>query len=375
MKNDHCKSGGLNADLCHPRRDELIRSASGITRIESRTNQFVTTGVLPLLLAGCGFCAGCRGGTQSVIDPAGPQSRRISFLWWLMLIVLSVVYVIVMITLFLAVRRGRQREQSATEPETEQRLTRRVAMAVGLTVVILFSLLLFDFTTGRAIYSVQSNDAIEIKVTGHQWWWDFEYIAAVPSQRVRTSNEIHIPVGRPVKLQMTSQDVIHSFWVPNLHGKTDLLPGHQTVTWLQADAPGVYRGQCAEYCGHQHANMALAVIAESPDQFNAWLENQRRPAPAPMNDEQQRGQQIFLTRSCVMCHQIRGTIAGGRTAPDLTHLASRHYIAAGTLLNNRGNLGGWIVDPQRIKPGNKMPPNQLSGEELNALLSYLEILK
>jgi cytochrome c oxidase subunit 2 len=322
---------------------------------------------------------GCAG-IQSALDPAGPQSERISHLWWLMFGGCSVVYLIVMGALAVALWRQRQRDLSpdghlVIDEGSERRMTKAVALALAATTVILFGFMISDYVTGRALTSLHSSDAVTIKVTGHQWWWDFEYDDPSPSQRVRTANEIHIPIGRPVQLQMTSGDVIHSLWVPNLYGKTDLLTGHQTVMWFQADRPGVYRGQCAEYCGHQHAHMAFVVVAEDAGRFNDWLEDQRRPAPSPAGVEQQRGQQVFLTRSCVMCHQIRGTDAGARVGPDLTHLAARRTIAAGTLRNNRANLGDWVTDPQRTKPGNRMPANELSGEDLNALLSYLESLK
>ncbi len=327
------------------------------------------------LLCACLFLSSSCAGVQSSLDPAGPQAQRISRLWWLMFWVCSVIFALVIGALAYALRRGRRREEPDAAPEVERRIAKIVAGALAVSAVILFAFLIADFSTGRALSSLQSPDALKIKVTGRQWWWDFEYEDQTPSRNARVANEIHIPTGRPVKFEMTSQDVIHSFWAPNLHGKTDLLTGYWTVTWLQADRPGAYRGQCAEYCGHQHAHMAFMVIAEPPDQFNAWLDNQRRPAPQPTTAEQQRGQQLFMTRACVMCHQIRGTDAAARTGPDLTHLATRRNIAAGTLPNNRGALGAWIVDSQRIKPGNKMPPNELSGEELNALLSYLESLK
>jgi cytochrome c oxidase subunit 2 len=173
----------------------------------------------------------------------------------------------------------------------------------------------------------------------------------------------------------TSNDVIHSFWAPNLHGKRDLIPGHLTTTWLQADRPGLFRGQCAEFCGHQHAHMSFVVIAEQPDEFYAWLDAQRMPAPQPAGPDEQHGQQVFLSSTCIMCHTVQGTRANGRVAPDLTHVASRRLIAAGALANTRDNLADWIVDSQRIKPGNKMPPHNLSPGDLQALLSYLESLK
>jgi cytochrome c oxidase subunit 2 len=170
-------------------------------------------------------------------------------------------------------------------------------------------------------------------------------------------------------------DVIHSFWVPNLHGKKDMIPGQVNTFWLQADRPGVFRGQCAEFCGFQHANMALYVVAEPEDQFARWQAQQRQPAPEPATDAQRKGRDVFMASSCVLCHAVAGTSAGGVTGPNLTHVASRLSLAAGTLPNTRGHLAGWIVDPQLQKPGNNMPPNLLSPHELQALLSYLETLR
>ena len=173
-------------------------------------------------------------------------------------------------------------------------------------------------------------------------------------------------------IELRSTDVIHSFWPPNLSAKRDLIPGYENSLWFRADTPGVYRGQCAEFCGHQHAKMALLVVAEPRDSFAHWLVQQRDTAPTPDRLRGARGQEVFLASSCVMCHAIARHAGGSRVGPDLTHLASRQTIAAGTLPNTRGNLAGWIVDPQRIKPGVKMPPNQLSPSDLHALLAYLE---
>jgi cytochrome c oxidase subunit 2 len=202
-----------------------------------------------------------------------------------------------------------------------------------------------------------------------------QYDNPVPSLRVTTANEIHIPVGRPVAFSLLSTDVVHSLWIPNLQGKIDLVPGRLNELWLRADTAGVYRGQCAEYCGLQHAKMALVVVADPPDQFERWLAANRAPAPAPVTPEQQRGKDIVERGPCAMCHNITGTSAGGRTAPDLTHLASRSTLAAGSIPNVHGYLAGWIADPQAIKPGNRMPPSGLSSEELQAVLAYLETLK
>jgi cytochrome c oxidase subunit 2 len=178
-----------------------------------------------------------------------------------------------------------------------------------------------------------------------------------------------------VVLILNADDVIHSFWVPNLAGKKDLVPGRTQTFWFQADTPGVYRGQCAEFCGYQHAKMGLLVIADPPAQYAAWASAAQSAPPPPTDPVAARGQQVFLTSSCAMCHAIQGTPAGSHAGPDLTHLASRQTIAAGALRNTRGSLAGWIVDPQRIKPGAHMPPNQLAPQDLEALLTYLQTLK
>ena len=201
------------------------------------------------------------------------------------------------------------------------------------------------------------------------------YLSDDPSQIVTTANEIHIPVGRPVMIRGTSHDVIHSFWVPNLHGKRDLIPSRITTEWIEADRPGRFRGQCAEFCGLQHAHMALWVIAESDDEFARWRERQLQPALPPSDPVKARGRDVFLNHACVFCHTIQGTTAAGQIGPDLTHLASRSTIAAGTLPNTKGNLGGWIVDPQNIKPGNHMATVDLKPEDLQPLLDYLGSLQ
>lgn len=250
-----------------------------------------------------------------------------------------------------------------------------VVVATGLTIAVLFGFLIFDISVGRAITSNPGKDAIQIRVTGHQWWWEVQYRDSLPQNWVTTANEIHVPVGHPVVFELRSADVIHSFWPPNLSAKRDQIPGDENSLWFQADSAGMFRGLCAEFCGHQHAKMDFLVVAESPNSFASWLARQRDTALTPTDSASLRGQQVFLGSSCVMCHAIAGTPAGSRIGPDLTHLASRLTIAAGTLANNRSNLTGWIVDPQVIKPGVRMPPSQLSGPDLLALVTYLESLK
>ena len=308
---------------------------------------------------------------QSALHPAGPGAASITQLWWVMFWTCTAVYVLVMGALVLAVRRRRLGHAAPAE----RTLLRAVVGASAATVAILFGLLFASVVTGRAIGSLGSAEGLVIEITGNQWWWDVEYHNPNPSLRVRTANELHLPVGRQVRIQLKSNDVIHSFWVPNLQGKMDLIPGRQTVLWLQADTAGVYRGQCAEYCGAQHAHMAFGVIAESPEAFERWLQGQRQTAPPPATPEQQHGLEVVERGPCALCHTVRGTAAGGRTAPDLTHLATRSTIAAGTAPNTRGYLAGWIADPQHLKPGAKMPATGLSAEELQAVLAYVETLK
>jgi cytochrome c oxidase subunit 2 len=331
-----------------------------------------------LLLSGCA-------GVQSVLDPAGPQAGRIGGHWWLMLYTLSAVFLVVMAVLLVAAFRPRGASRGETErapdakPDArgERRMSRVVVVGVVATVVILFVLLVSSFLTGRGLYAIASagESALTVKVTGYQWWWKVEYDNQTAGYVVTTANEIHLPAGRPVLVKLRSNDVIHSFWVPNLHGKTDLIPGHETTTWLRADRAGTFRGQCAEFCGYQHAHMALTVVVESPEQFKAWYDDQLKPAAEPSTPGQARGREVFMASPCIMCHRIQGTDAGGAVGPDLTHLASRPTIAAGTLENTRGHLAGWVADSQKIKPGNRMPPNVLEPADLQALLDYLQSLK
>ena len=333
-----------------------------------------SSGVRWLSLIAAASALGC-GGNESAFDPAGPQAGRINALWWYMFGVSAAVWVLVVAALMYAAWRGRRREVPDKSDETNQRLRRPVSIAAGVTAVILIGTLVYDIFTGDALASLPRDEALRIKITGHQWWWEAEYMDPVSGRQVTTANEIHIPVGEPVQIIGSSADVIHSVWLPNLAGKKDLIPGHATAMWLQADRPGIYRGQCAEFCGHQHAKMALLVMAEPRSQFNTWYETQLLPAAPPADSLSKMGETVFMSRGCPVCHTVGGTPALGHVGPPLTHSASNYTIAAGTLKNTPGNLAGWVVDPQGIKPGAKMPPNDLSGSELQALLSYLGSLK
>jgi cytochrome c oxidase subunit 2 len=311
---------------------------------------------------------------QSMLHAAGPQAGAIEWLWWMFVAVCSAVFVVVLLaTAMAAFRPGRQVPRA--DAASDSRAARAVGIATAVSAVLLFVLLSSSIVTGRRVQSLNNPAHVEVRITGQQWWWAVDYPSSTPALNVRTANEIHIPVGRPVLVKLSSTDVIHSFWVPQLHGKKDLIPGHDNTIWIQADRPGVYRGQCAEFCGHQHAHMAFYVVAQSPDDYARWIDGQRQPAREPSDDAGRRGQEIFLSSSCVMCHTIRGTQAGSRLGPDLTHVASRLSLAAGTLPNTTGHLAGWIADSQGIKPGNRMPTIAVPAEDLQALVAYLRQLE
>jgi cytochrome c oxidase subunit 2 len=303
----------------------------------------------------------------------------IADLWWWMAGVGGAIWILVGIVAVYAafVHRGRPGTDGVMHitKAAHQRVERTIQLAVAVTILVLVGFLVADFAVGHAMAKHPTDRALTIKVIGRQWWWEFNYEHPDPSQRVVTANEVHVPIGRPVQFVLEGRDVIHSFWAPTLDGKRDLVPGYETSLWIQADTPGVYRGFCAEFCGHQHAKMRFLVIADSGPSFERWYAAQQKPAPEPTDSVLTAGRQAFLSGQCSLCHTIAGTPANGKTAPDLTHLASRRTIAAGTLPNSRGNLAGWIVDPQGIKPGTKMPSNQLSPGDLQALLAYLGTLK
>jgi cytochrome c oxidase subunit II len=319
-------------------------------------------------------------GNQTALNPVGPGAAHIEFEFSLIFWITTAVYCIVLLVLVIAVARKRHSfeampEPLTTTPESDRIARRSVGAAIIATVILLFIMLVGSFETSRALGSMNPENALTIDVYGHQWWWEVEYPNNEAYKTVVTANEIHLPVGVPIRIHGTSRDVIHSFWAPNVQGKRDLMPGYDTEIMMQIDQPGSWRGQCAEYCGEQHAHMSFYMVAESKEQFAKWLNDQAQSSVSPSTPQTARGQQVFLTHACVLCHTIRGTPAGSRVGPDLTHVASRSTIAAGELPNTIGNLGGWILNAQGVKPGCRMPPNQLSGSELQDLLAYLETLK
>ena len=329
---------------------------------------------------------------QSALDPAGPAAERIAGLWDFALGTSSVVYVVVVAALlFAAFHRSRPAAVPLVDlaPARERRLAFLVAAATAASVLVLVVFFAADLGVLRAITPGRMHEhstvtraaqeapagALRLKVTGYQWWWRIEYLDPTPSRRVVTANELVVPVGRPVAIELASGDVIHSFWVPNLNGKRDLVPGRTTRLTIEASEPGVYRGQCAEFCGHQHAKMALQVIALPPGEFDRWYEESLQPAAMPTDSLRLSGMNVFLGKPCAMCHNINGLPASGQVGPDLTRLASRRTLAAGALPNTKGHLAGWLLNPQAIKPGTRMPPTGLSPGELESLLAFLEGLR
>lgn len=327
---------------------------------------------LVLLLLG-----GCRG-VQTALDPAGAEAGSIFSLWTLMLWVCGFMYLLVLGFLGWAIWRSRRPLGLAAAPVTEAHdggMERALAGWAGLIVVGLTVLVAASFLVDRSLASTPAGPPLKIKVTGYQWWWRVEYQDGPVDRWFETANELHLPRGRSAEITLTSNDVIHSFWVPNLSGKEDLIPGRTNVVRVTPRREGDLRGTCAEFCGFQHAHMALDVKVESPQAFEAWRNRQLALAPAPPHPLAAQGAAIFQQQECGMCHRISGTEANGRVGPDLTHLASRKTIAAGTLPYSVGNLAGWIANPQALKPGTKMPTVGLTAAEANALVAYLDTLK
>ena len=312
-------------------------------------------GPLAVLAAGCGS-------RQSTLSPASRPAADIADLWWGMLIGGTVVFAVVTLLVLVAVLRRRSRP-----PDERGGLRLVVWGGVVAPVVAIVTLFTFTLRTLPATSAPRGPTALTVEVTGRQWFWDVRY----PASGALTANEIHIPVRTRVELVARTDDVIHSFWVPRLNRKIDMIPGKTNRILLRADRPGVYRGQCAEFCGLQHANMAFLVVADPPAVFRAWLAREARPAAVTGGA----GERVFEQVGCGACHQIRGTGAQGRVGPDLTHLASRRGLAAETIPNGEGYLGGWILDPQHVKPGNRMPGLDLTGPQLQALLDYLRRLR
>jgi cytochrome c oxidase subunit II len=348
-----------------------IRGRSKNLSPTTHLSRFAFFIVVTLLATGCRVAPVTRN-VPNVLDPRGYGAQQVAELWWIIFGLGTAVFVAVTALLLFVVYRRRVNENEV-EPDLNEVSGTPWILWGGIIIPFIILMVTYGFSlrTLTSLAGPPQPTTVTIEVLGHRWWWEVRY----PEYGIVTANEIVIPVGQPVEILLSSDNVIHSFWVPQLHGKLDMTPGRVDSMWLQADQPGVYRGLCAEFCGLQHSKMHFLVIAEEPDSFNAWLERRQQPAPEPADDLAFNGQQVFFSAGCVYCHTIDGTPATGRLGPNLTHLASRRTLAAAVLENNRGNLAGWIVDPQNIKPGSLMPPTPLDAADLHALLAYLESLE
>jgi cytochrome c oxidase subunit II len=342
------------------------------TRVRCRLLALAVIICVPLVASGCG------GNGQSTLRPNSHAAHSIATLWWVMLVAAAVILGVVLVLLALALLRTRG---DASPPRRVAFFGTPFVVVGGLAVPAVLLVALFVGTlivlpktspaARRAVASPGSGTGgLVVVVTGRQWFWDVDY----PDAHVRTANEIHLPIGQTATLEARTGDVIHSLWIPELNRKIDMIPGQANSIRVRPLRAGVYRGQCAEFCGLQHAHMSLYVVVEPAAQFRQWLAQEAQPAARPATAAVERGEQVFLSSSCVYCHTISGTNASGQVGPDLTHVASRLSLAAGTLSNGVGNLAGWILDPQHVKPGNRMPATALSGPDLQSLLSYLESL-
>ena len=330
------------------------------------------TALVPFATLPLAACAG----RQSALDPQGLQSGQIFHTLSVFLIVAALVWIAVVIVLCVAMlRRKRGADQPLLLDQPFERTSGRVVFVLGLaTLVIVLGLSIVSYAGQRTVFAKDEN-ALTLKIIGHQWWWEVRYENDSPNRSFVTANEIRIPAGQPVKVELESADVIHSFWVPSLTGKMDLITGQKNELQFTAKNAGVYRGQCAEFCGLQHAHMAFAVLALSPDEFSRWRDHENQSASSPTDQLGRQGEQLFRARGCALCHTVRGTLAGGQFGPDLTHIGSRTTVAAGTLPMSSATLAAWIADPEHIKPGNQMPKMPLQSGELIAILHYLEQLK
>jgi cytochrome c oxidase subunit 2 len=323
--------------------------------------------------------AGCSNGSPSLLHPQSKAARQIEDLWWLTFAISVVVVLVVTGFILQAIRRGRAAAREERAGRSEAGIDKRAVpwgprfiVIAGLVVSggVLAGTFAISLRTLNGLASPPGRSDLTIDVTGHNWWWEVRY----PNGAV-TANEIHIPVGQTVEVKLATSDVIHSFWVPQLNVKQDQVPGMDNRIWLRAETPGRYRGQCAEFCGLEHARMLFYVDAQPPAEFGQWLASEVGPAAAPASPTESTGRDIFLRSSCAGCHAVRGTSAVGTLGPDLTHMASRKTIAAGTLPLRRDTLADFVRDAQHAKPGSSMPPTEVPADQLPALLDYLMSLR
>jgi cytochrome c oxidase subunit II len=320
---------------------------------------------LPLLLAGCG-------GQQSILSPGGPGARAVESLWWFALGSTGVLALLVILGLLHAVRRARRAPEAREGGGVARSEERFILLAGGaFPTLFLVVFLAVSVRTGSVVSAPPEEPVLNLEVVGHQYWWEVRY----PDLGITTANEIHIPAGGPVEVRVTAADVIHSFWVPQISaGKVDMIPGRTNRIWLQADEPGVHRGQCTEFCGVQHALMSLLVVVSSPEDFEGWVAARREPRASPQDSLSMLGHTVFVREGCGACHALEGVSrpqAVGSPGPDLTDLGQRRTLGALTLTNDPQHLADWIRNPHRFKPGVRMPAFPLEEGEMEALVTYL----
>ena len=334
--------------------------------VAARTGRLATAAMAAALLLGISGCEG----PQSALTPDGAGARALATLWWIMAAGAVVIFLFVIGCAVYATR---------VAPRAHPDFAGTwfiLGGGVALPVVVLSALLTYSFVLGRDLSRAPGPEALRIEVIGKQWWWEVRYRPPGGGEPVVSANELRLPVGEPVELVLSATDVIHSFWLPAIAGKRDMIPGRTTHLVLEVEEPGIWRGQCAEYCGGPHALMAFYAIAQAQGDFAAWLEREAQTAKEPDDSFLASGKALFHESGCGACHTIRGTPANGELGPDLTHLGNRHSLAAGILPNNVGTIAGWIADAQHIKPANRMPSfNTFTGRELRAIAAYLASLK
>jgi cytochrome c oxidase subunit 2 len=313
-------------------------------------------------------------GVQTPLDPAGEQATRLFSLLGLMLWICGIAYLLVMLFLGGALWRARKRLSGDARPggtHTDTKLERGLVLWGLLILIGLVTLAVGSFLADRSLAQARDRNALQVRIIAHQYWWRIQYRDGATGRWIETANELHLPVGATARISLESADVIHSFWVPNVAGKMDVIPGRTNVLDVTPRRPGWFRGQCAEFCGLQHTHMALDVKVEDATAFAAWLAGQGRGLQPPIDAVAARGLAIATSGRCSTCHSLRGTAAAGRVGPDLTHLASRRSIAAGTMPMTRAALQGWVAQPQALKPGTMMPAVALEPAEADALSLFL----
>jgi cytochrome c oxidase subunit 2 len=311
-----------------------------------------------------------------VLTPAADQAEAIATLWHGMFWPNLLIYLTMLAALAWAIwrRRTAADDTSGMRAKHTRHWERALLGWVFFIATMLTAYTALSFVQDRNLLAREPG-ALRVRITGEQWWWQIEYPDSDPSRQVTTANELHLPAGRMARIELLSDNVIHSLWIPALNGKQDLIPGRRTELAVTPRTTGRFLGECAEFCGLQHAHMVLPVTVESPAAFAAWLDRRRAPAAPPASPAAARGKQVFESGPCMMCHAIAGTDAGSHAGPDLTHIASRPTLGAGALPNDRAHLLAWLADPQAHKPGTNMPNPKLTPAQLADVVAYLEELK